>query len=355
MHTTNIFGLTQAGLNQVLTGLGLERYRAEQVFYWLYNRYVEDFAEMDNLPKKVRGELGTHLSILHPRITKEQSSSDGTRKFLLAMEDGTQVECVLIPSESTDAKQRSRLTLCLSTQAGCALGCVFCATGTMKLQRHLTAGEIVGQYLAVRDVAPERITNLVFMGMGEPLHNYDAVMEAVEILTHEKACSVSSQHITISTAGLVPGIERWTREKRKPKLALSLHATTDAQRSALMPINAVHSLARLTTALEEYYRVLRRRVTFEYILFEGFNDGEADARRLVTLTRRIPGKVNLIPFHSIDHVMAADARTLRPASPEAIARFADRLRRDGVTVMVRASSGSDIDAACGQLAIRHRS
>lgn len=347
----NLFGLTEAELAALLTADGIPRFRAAQLVYWMYNRRCTVFEEMTNLPKQLRAALAERYVIRHPELVTAQTSADGTVKYLFALDDDRRIETVLIPSESEEAGVPKRLTLCMSTQVGCALGCAFCATATMKLVRNLTTGEIVGQWAAVQRMLESRITNLVYMGMGEPMHNYDAVMRSVEIITHEKTCGVAASHITISTAGLVEGIRRMADESHKVKLAISLHATSDGFRSSLMPINRRHDLEEVVAAASYYYQHTRRRVTWEYILFEGRNDTAEDVRRLAKLTRRVPSKVNLIPFHPIDAAGAADTG-LRATQRARIEAFAAELRALHVTVMLRSSSGRDIDAACGQLAVR---
>lgn len=353
MTQPNIFGKTLAELREEFNSIGLERFRAAQVFYWLYNRGAESFDEMTNLPKLLRKKLAYHFNVTHPKMEIEQESADGTRKFLFSLSDGRKIESVLIPSESADDSTPKRLTLCISTQVGCPLNCMFCATASMKLKRNLTVGEILGQYIAVRKLSSKRITNLVYMGMGEPMLNYDATMTSIDLITHETTCGVGSQHITVSTAGIVDGIVRMADERRKGKLAISLHATTDELRDKLMPINRKHPVQELVSAAEYYYRKTRRRITFEYILFDGLNDTPDDARRLAKLCKRIPSKVNIIPFHSITSAFPDGLpMDLRPSPFERIARFATRLREQNITVMLRSSSGQDIDAACGQLAVK---
>ncbi len=348
----NLFGMTLTELRDIVAEAGMEAYRANQIFTWLYDKHVTDFNEMTNLSKAQRDILAARYSLYVPVIVSERVSTDGTRKFLLALEDKLEIEAVYIPSERESAGEPKRHTICVSTQVGCPLDCVFCATASMKLKRNLTTGEILGQWLALQRYASRRITNLVFMGMGEPLLNLDNVLRAVEILTHEMTTGIGSRHLTISTAGLPREIRRLADSGVNVKLAVSLHSLDDAVRSRLMPINRKHNLADLLPSLEYYYRKTRKRITFEYILFEGLNDSERDAVRLAKLTRRIPGKVNIIPFHQIDHV----SKTLRamdfaPSAPDRAEAFISRLRKDNVTVMVRNSSGVDIDAACGQLAI----
>ncbi|MCZ7558612.1 MAG: 23S rRNA (adenine(2503)-C(2))-methyltransferase RlmN [Bacteroidia bacterium] len=349
----NIFGYTLAELEEASTQAGLPRYRAEQLFYWLYNRRVDDFSEFHNVPRLIRESLSEKYIIRKPLVRKEQTSADGTQKFLFGLEDGRAVETVLIPAESDDRDQPRRLTICVSTQVGCPLDCRFCATASMKLKRNLTTGEIVGQYMAVQKRTDARITNLVFMGMGEPMLNMDNVMRAVGIITHEKTGGIAASRITLSTAGMVEGIRRMADEGWKIKLALSLHATTDDLRLQLMPINKKYPLAVVMDAIEYYYRKTRMRVTYEYILFNGLNDGVEDARRLVKIARRVPPKVNIIPFHPADVSSDTDAATTLEATPRwRIEEFADALRASNITVMLRSSSGLDIDAACGQLALR---
>ena len=347
--------MTDTELAAEMISAGYPRFRSEQLFYWMYHRGVDSFADCGNLPKDLRAELDEHYRIDHPRLAEEQHSEDGTRKFLFSLADGRRIEAVLIPSESEEAGQPRRLTLCVSTQVGCPLDCKFCATASMKLKRNLDSGEIVGQYLAAQRESEQRISNLVFMGMGEPLLNYDNVMRAVEILTHEKTEGIAASHITLSTAGLADGIRRLADEERKIKLAVSLHATTDELRQRLMPINKKYPLAAIADAVDYYYRKTRRRITYEYILFDGINDGLADIRRLVKLTRRVPSKINLIPFHPIENAYPEGMPLpLEPTPRPRIEAFAEALREQRVTVMLRSSSGHDIDAACGQLAVRHQ-
>ncbi|MBE0643668.1 MAG: 23S rRNA (adenine(2503)-C(2))-methyltransferase RlmN [Bacteroidetes bacterium] len=350
----NLFGETLEELRETCASSGLPRFRGDQLFHWLYRRGVTSFTECANLPIPLRETLAAQYVIRHPEIVQEQRSSDGTRKFLLRLADGRDIETVLIPSESEDEGQPRRLTICVSTQVGCPLDCKFCATASMKLKRNLTPGEIFGQYLAVQQRTDQRITNLVFMGMGEPLLNYENVMRSVDILTHEKTEGIAASHITLSTAGLVEGIRRMANEERKIKLAVSLHATTDELRRRLMPINKKHPLDEILSAIEYYYQHTRRRITWEYILFDGLNDSELDARRLARLSRRVPSKVNIIPFHPIASAYPDGLPLALLSPPRAhIEEFARQLREMRVTVMLRSSSGKDIDAACGQLAVRH--
>ncbi|MFZ1731846.1 MAG: 23S rRNA (adenine(2503)-C(2))-methyltransferase RlmN [Bacteroidota bacterium] len=351
---TNLFGLNEDELQQACLDAGLPRFRGKQLFHWLYAQGVSEFSQCGNLPKALRSSLDEIFVITHPVISQEQRSSDGTRKFLLRLSDGREIETVLIPSESEDEGQPKRLTICVSTQVGCPLDCKFCATASMKLKRNLTPGEIFGQYLAVQQRSEQRITNLVFMGMGEPMLNYENVMRSVDILTHEKTEGIGAGRITISTAGIVDGIRRMADEERKIKLAISLHATTDELRRRLMPINKKHPIDDIMQAVEYYYERMRRRITWEYILFDRLNDSDDDLQRLARLTRRVPSKVNIIPFHPIKSAYP-EGLPFKLISPKRgnIESFARRLRDLDVTVMLRSSSGKDIDAACGQLAVKH--
>jgi 23S rRNA (adenine2503-C2)-methyltransferase len=311
---------------------------------------------MTDLGKEFRGRLEEQAAIGGVLLRKlRRSERDGTTKFLFSLTDGLEVESVLIPPPPAPAgrphKEEAgpgRLTLCVSTQAGCPLDCAFCATGTMGFQRNLTSGEIVDQMLSARRQSATKITNVVFMGMGEPLLNYDAVMKAADLLSD--GAGIPPRRITVSTAGRVPEIRRMADEKRRFNLAVSLHSAVDATRSRLMPVNRKFSLGVLTEALEYYYRKTKQRISFEVIFFDGVNDAPADVRKLIALARRLPSKINIIPFHSIAFTNPGGfAASLEP-SPRSAA-IAEELRKSHLTVTVRASSGEDIDAACGQLAL----
>ena len=339
---------------------GFPSYRGKQLFHALYARKHDtpfSFESITTLPSDIRNSLlqkyGTdHFSI---QLTDVHVSKDGTRKMLFSLLDDTAVETVLIPSEMVNEEGLpKRRTLCISTQVGCALGCAFCATATLKLKRNLATAEIVDQYMRAREICSTDITNIVFMGMGEPMLNYDNVMKAVDILTQPESELISPKHITLSTAGIVPGIIRLADESRSIKLALSLHGTTQGQREAIMPIANKYSLKELGDALEYYYRKTKKPITFEYNLFDGFNDTQEDVMRLAKLTRRVPSKVNVIPFHTIEFTAPEGiSASLKPAPESTFYAFIKALRSQDVTVMIRSSSGLDIDAACGQLAYSH--
>jgi 23S rRNA (adenine2503-C2)-methyltransferase len=289
--------------------------------------------------------------------TTRISERDGTRKFLFALRDRGSIESVLIPpalafsgGSGVREDEQTRLTLCLSTQVGCPLDCQFCATATMGFMRNLTAGEIVDQFLQVRRQTSRPITNVVFMGMGEPLMNYEQVMKAVDILS--AGMGVAARRITVSTAGWVSGIRRLADEGRKPKLAISLHSAVQETRAALMPVARKFPLTDLLSSIEQYYRRMRRRVTYEYIFFDGINDSAKELSALVKFSRRVPCKINVIPYHSIAFTGAGGLRARLKPSPKA-EELVDRLRRENLTVMVRSSAGEDIEGACGQLAVLH--
>ncbi len=346
-------GLPISLLEQLVVDRGLKKYRAQQLYDALYVQRVSGIEQMAVLPTQVRGDLEEHYRYNSVTLKTVQQSGDGTKKFLFELYDGRTIESVLIPSEMVEADGHPRRrTLCISTQVGCNLGCVFCATATMKRARNLTSGEIVDQYLQAQLHSSRPITNVVFMGMGEPMNNYDNVMRATEILNDQRTNMVAPRRTTLSTAGVVPGIIRMADEGRIIKLAVSLHATTQEKRLQLMPVAKKWTLDVLLDAIDYYYRKTRKSVTYEYIVFSGINDSLDDIRRLGRIARRIPTKINLIPFHDIDFThptgIAAD---LRPASPDRFQWFIDRLREEDVQVLVRSSSGLDIDAACGQLAL----
>ena len=342
-------------LEAKFVNLNIPRFRAAQVYNSVYEHRATSFESIQTIPKSIRELLNELFLVNSLTLEKKQQSSDGTIKFLYTLVDGAKIESVLIPSELVvkDGSPK-RLTLCISTQAGCPLGCEFCATATLKLKRNLEAAEIIDQFMSAQLHSDQEITNVVFMGMGEPMLNYDNVFKAVEIFTDAKNNLLSSKRITLSTAGVVPGILRMADEKRKIKLALSLHATTNGMRSKLMPIARKHSLEELGNTLEYYYRCTKNPVTYEYILFDGLNDSDADVKRLAKLSRRIPSKVNVIPFHSIEFTHPSEiAAELKAPSKEKFDSFIKKLMNEGVTVMIRSSSGLDIDAACGQLALSH--
>lgn len=317
--------------------LGLKPYAAGQIVSWLYQKRVDSFEAMTNLAKGVRDLLRERYAIEAIRLDRLQTADDGTKKFLCRAFDGAAVEAVLIPAEE------GRLTACLSTQAGCAMGCLFCRTAAMGLVRNLTQGEIVGQLLIAERHAPSPVTNVVLMGMGEPLANREAVEGAVEIVLDARAFDLSKRRVTLSTCGLLPELEEFSR-RFDIKIAISLNATTDEIRTQLMPITRRYPITQIMKFCRSYSERSRHRVTFEYVLIRGVNDNHDDARRLVELLHGIRAKVNLIPFNPFEEsgLAAPDEATVR--------WWSEFLYTKGIQANIRASRGQGISAACGQLA-----
>jgi 23S rRNA (adenine2503-C2)-methyltransferase len=340
----NLVGLSRDELAQVVTAAGLEPYRARQVWHWIYYRGATDFLKVSNLAKPVREKLAAHFVIDRPEITAKQVSTDGTTKWLLKWPDGQQIESVLIP-------ESDRGTLCVSSQVGCTLTCRFCHTGTQRLVRNLEASEIVGQLLLARDQLGEwpspkdgrLVSNIVMMGMGEPLYNFENVAKALKIVMDNEGIGLSRRRITLSTSGVVPMIERCGRELGV-QLAISLHAVTDELRDKIIPLNRKYPLKELLQACRNYPGASNsRRITFEYVMLKGVNDADADAKALVKLLKGIPAKVNLIPFNpwpGAPFECSDDAR---------IERFGEIVNNAGYSSPVRTPRGRDILAACGQL------
>jgi len=317
--------------------LGLPDYRADQLRYWIYEKWATHLSEITVLPKDLRETLGRNWYLSSLDLLERRRSQDGTEKFLWAADDGETVESVFIPAEK-------RRTLCISSQAGCAMGCRFCHTAAIGLRRNLSAPEILNQLIEVgRRIRPARITHVVYMGMGEPLRNLDAVIPSLERVTSPRGLGMSKRRVTVSTSGYVPGIERLGREAPAVNLAVSLNAASDRVRDRLMPINRTYPLESLLSACRNFPLAPRRRITFEYVLISGINDRIEDARRLPGLLRGIPCKLNLIPINT------APDETLRPPPWERVLAFQEVLASAGMTATVRQSRGGDIEAACGQL------
>jgi 23S rRNA (adenine2503-C2)-methyltransferase len=342
----NLLGLPRAELEAFCASLGHRTYRSRQLMHWLYKRGCADFSQMTDLARQFRSELALRAEITLPHILAEQRSGDGTRKWLLSGGSGQAFEMVYIP-------EPDRGTLCISSQVGCALDCAFCSTAQQGFNRNLSAGEIVGQvWLANRELgftagaergAARIISNVVLMGMGEPLANYRNVLPAMRIFLDDLGFDLSRRRVTLSTSGLVPQIYRLA-EDINVALAVSLHAPDDALRSELVPINRLHPIAELLTACWHYIDEQNgRSVTFEYVMLEGVNDSPAQARSLARLLAAHPAKVNLIPFNPFP------GTSFRRSGDPAIQRFRDELIRGGVMATVRRTRGGDIDAACGQL------
>ena len=338
MSSTNLLDCSPAGLEALAESLGAPRYRGRQLARWIFTRGVTDLEAMTDLPRDFRTAVAAQASVELPEIERRTPSQDGSHKLVLRYADGARVQAVLMPDGD-------RLTLCVSTQVGCGFGCAFCYTGTMGLERNLSAGEIVAQVMVARQgLAPgARITHVVYMGMGEPLANYSATVKSLRLLTDPHAFGFSPRRITISTVGLVSGIERLARESLKVNLAISLHATSNEIRDRIMPVNRGFAIEELLAACQRFPLPFRQRMTFEYVLLDGVNDAVEDARRLVRLLKGIRGKINLIPFNDWEGSGFA-----RPPLPRILA-FQAVLLEHGLTATIRWSKGEDIGAACGQL------
>ena len=334
--------LTRDELVEYVKSLNLPLFRAKQIFSWLYRPGVNNFSQMTDLSKELRASLDSEAFISKLQTTVKEISQDGTIKYGFELEDGKMVESDLIPEDD-------RQTLCVSSQVGCAMGCAFCLTGTMGFSRNLTCAEIVNQVCAVQDDLYNRnlppINNLVFMGMGEPLANFDAVVHALTILKDDVGLNFSDRKITVSTCGLVPKIFE-LGEKIKVNLAISLHAANNEIRNRLMPINKSFPLEELLDACRKFPLPKRKRIMFEYILLKGINDSDQDARDLAKILRGIPAKINLLPCNE------AEGLPFKKPDQGRIDSFQGILRERGYTVLVRSSRGSDISAACGQLAAK---
>ncbi|MBF0625061.1 MAG: 23S rRNA (adenine(2503)-C(2))-methyltransferase RlmN [Magnetococcales bacterium] len=333
-----VTGLTRAELTDLVTGWGEKPFRARQLWSWLHVKLARDWAAMSDLARPFRARLMASCAPLRPAIRAHQVSADGTEKWLLGLADGQVIETVYIPEDA-------RGTLCVSSQAGCSLNCPFCHTGRQGFARNLTSAEIVEQVLLARGellLRARRVTNVVLMGMGEPLYNYDAVARAVHILMDDAGLAIGSRKITLSTAGVVPRLDAVGRELGV-NLAISLHAAREEVRNRLVPLNRKYGLGDLRAALLNYPLKSGRRVTWEYVLLDGVNDRLDDARAFGAYLQGIPSKINLIPFNPWP------GTAFRPSSPEVILRFQEALHRQGFVTVIRDSRGADIAAACGQL------
>ena len=340
----DLLGLTREQMAEEFQSMGLPKFRVKQVWHWMYHHGIRDFTNMTSIAKDLQQELSTRFVISRPKIVSEETSVDRTRKWLMSFHDKMMVEAVHIPEEDRGA-------VCVSSQVGCTLSCTFCHTGTQKMVRNLSPGEIVGQFLAARDsygewpssIEPRQLTNIVMMGMGEPLYNYENVVQALAIVMDQEGINVSKRRITLSTAGVVPKITQVGKDLGI-QLAISLHAVTDDLRNELVPINKKYPISELLDACRAYPTAKNsRRITFEYIMLKGVNDSQADARELVRLIRGIPAKVNLIPFNSWP------GAPYECSTNSDIEAFAKIVNRAGYSSPVRTPRGRDILAACGQL------
>ena len=336
---SSIYDLSLADLQNYLSENGFKPFHARQIFKWLYEKRINDFDSMSDISKKMIEQLKNDFSIEPLTIRTSQTSKDGTMKFLFEMSDGALVESVLMVFEYG-------FSACLSSQVGCNMGCSFCASGLLKKQRDLKAGEIVGQALMIQrqlDSRGERLGNIVVMGTGEPFDNYGNVMKALSIINDPYGLEIGSRHISISTCGLVPGILRFSREQLQYNLAISLHAPNDELRNRLMPVNKAYPLNELIGALKEYSQLNNRRLTFEYLLLKGVNDQEIHVRQIKELLKGLNAYINLIPYNTVKE------KDFESSSAEDALRFYDLLKKNGVAVTLRQKKGDDIDAACGQL------
>ena len=338
---TNLLGLDRGGLEQLFVSLGEKPFRARQVLQWIHRRQVRDFDAMTDLAKPLRTRLQQLTDLRLPEVVYQQASNDGTCKWLIRVDTGNSIETVLIP-------EPGRNTLCISSQVGCALDCTFCATAQQGFNRNLSSAEILGQLWLARELRPDlEISNVVFMGMGEPLVNFDNVVRAINVMLDDCAYGLSKRRVTLSTSGVVPALHR-LREACDVSLAVSLHAPTDELRDHLVPLNRKYPIRELMAACRHYLagQTARRRITWEYVMIDGLNDGDQQARQLARLIGDIPSKVNLIPFNPFP------GTHYRRSPPARIDRFRDLLLQAGITTITRRTRGDDIAAACGQLAGR---
>ena len=332
----NIKDYNLEDLKQEMLSIGEKPYRAEQIFKWIYIDKVKTFEEMTNLSLELRKKLEENYTMCNFKILKKQESSDGTKKYLFDVLDGNAIETVLM-------EYNSWKTICVSSQIGCKMGCKFCASTGIPFVRNLTSGEIVEQILAVEQDIQGRISNVVFMGIGEPLDNYENVIKAIKIINNPKRINIGARHISVSTSGLVPRIYDLANENIQCTLSISLHATTDEKRSSMMPINNRYNIAELMQACRDYIKITNKRISFEYALAKDNNDNLEDAKELVNLLKGMICHVNLIPINKIEN------GKFTKSSNENIIKFRDYLNEHGIVATIRRELGSDIDAACGQL------
>ncbi|MCT4635008.1 MAG: 23S rRNA (adenine(2503)-C(2))-methyltransferase RlmN [Rickettsiales bacterium] len=336
----DIYNLNKSELSQELSIMGEKSYRAEQIWHWLYVKGVTKFSQMSNLSPSLQEKLDNHFTITRQKIAEKQESTDGTIKWLLKLEDGNKVEVVFIP-------EKTRGTLCISSQVGCTLTCSFCHTGTQRFVRNLTTSEVIGQLVLAKDELNDwhdspKITNIVMMGMGEPLYNYDNVSKALKILMEQKGIDFARSRITLSTSGVVPMIDK-CGEELGVHLAISLHAVNDELRNILVPLNKKYNIEELLNSCRNYPANRHHKITFEYVMLDGMNDSIEHAQKLTKLIKGIPAKINIIPFNPWP------GSIYLCSSKEKIAAFAKEIRDAGYQALVRTPRGQDILAACGQL------
>ncbi|UJS15977.1 MAG: 23S rRNA (adenine(2503)-C(2))-methyltransferase RlmN [Candidatus Jettenia sp.] len=344
MYKTEISSITNmslAELEAVCTSIGEPVYRAKQILSWVYNKGATDFDQMSNLPKDLRKKLAEKCQVFQTTVDTLTQTKDGTKKFLVRLPDGNEIECVLL-------REGKRITVCVSTQVGCAMACRFCASGIPGLERNLNAGEIVEQALHVKNHLPsgERLTNIVFMGIGEPLANYDNVIKAIRIMNAKWGLGIGARHITISTVGNIRGIHRLAQEELQINLAISLHAPDDVTRSKIIPSNKKTGIKNIIAATQHYFQSTGRDISFEYILIDGINASRQDAESLARLLKGIQCNINLLPLNPIEEF------NFRPPSREVIETFCKILKKHGLIVTLRRKKGDHINAACGQLRLQ---
>ena len=332
----NIKDYTLEDLKEELKEIGEKPFRAEQIYKWIYEEEINDFDKMTNLSLGLREKLKELYEIKEFNILKKQVASDGTKKYLFDVLDGNAIETVLM-------QYHHGYSICVSSQVGCKMGCKFCASTGIPFGRNLTSGEIVEQIMAVQRDTGIRISNVVFMGIGEPLDNYDNVVRAIHIINHPKGLNIGARHISVSTSGLVPNIYKLAEENIQCTLSISLHATTNEQRNAMMPVNKTYPIEELLQACRDYIEKTHRRISFEYALAKENNDNLEDAKRLVKLLKGMLCHVNLIPINKIENGQYTKSTN------ENIMKFRDYLNEHGIVATIRRELGSDIDAACGQL------
>ena len=343
---TAIKSLYRDELAETLAGLGEPGYRADQILQWVYAKQAESFEHMTNLSVALRKLLADRFELNAVRRVRTRSSTDTTEKFLFELHDGSLIETVLIPATPGLTSRSDRFTVCVSTQVGCAFGCRFCASGLQGVKRNLTAAEIVDQVVAVGRITRQRITNLVIMGMGEPLANYDNVMRALKIINAPGGFGIGARKITVSTVGLVPRIKQLADDPLQLRLAVSLHGATDEVRGKIMPVNRKYPLKELLAACDYYVNTKHRMMTFEYILIDGVNDSLEQAHKLGAIAQRLHAKVNLIPYNPVEGLPWN-----RP-DRDRCKMFQHTLKSHGITATLRMEKGTDINAACGQLRLQ---
>jgi len=338
MDKKNIRNLTYKDMQSYCAAKGYPMHRAAQLYAWVYRKNMSAFSGMTDLPKEIIETVSKECALKKLLCEEKKVSRDGTRKFLWKLEDGEYIESVLL-------KEKNRRTLCLSTQAGCRFRCPFCASGKKGFKRNLDVSEIVGQVLEAQEITKEKVTNIVFMGMGEPLDNYENLEKAIRIINDKNGLGIGARKITVSTCGIVPGIIKLKDLGIQVELSVSLHASNNAMRNELVPANKKYPLEELLAVCRKHYNATGRVITLEYAMIKGKNDSAEDADALVRVAGRLKAKVNLI---------SCNPYTFEPSSPEKVRKFRDRLRSQGCNVTIRKSCGKDILAACGQLAAEHR-